>query len=165
MWGTILVAIATGSIAGAFATIWAARAAVRHDTRMRLHELTATAYTDALAAMEEVFHVVNSVYSDPRLRCGPGDEMVEENALDTARKKTDAVQAKASAQQAPAKLLASPPVEQDISEFNDVLASKLISGITTGQGPAVLREMNDIHDRLLLNMRVHLNQLRGKDDL
>ena len=66
IWATILIAVLGGSLAGGLATVIAAWMNARHDTRVRLHGIIAAAYAEAVAGIEEVYHVVSTVYLDLR---------------------------------------------------------------------------------------------------
>ncbi|MBN1837874.1 MAG: hypothetical protein JW820_18600 [Spirochaetales bacterium] len=162
VWATILVAVLGGSLAGGVATVLAARIHARHDSRMRVHDRTAAAYAEALAAIEQVFQLVHGVFSELKRtleKTPPPSDRALAAARAKARVQTNAAVAAASAREAPAKLLASPKVLEALAGVDRFVAEELITGIMEGQGDALAERMDGVYSPLVDSMRTHLEYL------
>lgn len=149
-WVTIIVALVVGLFGGVVGTVISSR----HDTRMRVLNLTVESYSRALAATEEIFLTTFARYDELLKRA------VTVSADEAAvREEVDEIRSKTAAMQAPAKLLGSREVEKALHDFNTVLADKLVPAIRGGDVSGVRGELDAIHDRLLQEMQKHLQSL------
>lgn len=157
-WLTILVAVLGGSFFGGVATVLAARCNATSESRTRKRDLTAEAYANALAGIEEVFQAVHQAYSGSHTGPTEDDETADTRS-DRVRTWLDDVYRSASAKQAAAKLLSSAEVERALMEFNRVLAKELAPGLACGEGETVMQKLDTLHDALLRSMKQHLREL------